>query len=138
MIIRNLIIFAFITLGFNAKAQVCHFCTEDELKILLKENNIDYIEKNNFSNDIVLVNTNTNYIKNWYIKYNKCYLYEIIVLNKEKIKPLISIIEKFYNKIDDNDWEDLDTKVELISQNNDSTKIQFIPKITFNNLNNNN
>jgi hypothetical protein len=137
MLIRKLVIFAFILSSFSVKGQVCNFCSTEELKNLLIENNIDFEQKYNHSNDIVFIHHNVYFTKNWYIKYDRCYLYEILILNNDKLKPLISIINKHYKRVDECYWEDIDTKVEITTFQNNLTKIQFIPKITFNNLNNN-
>ena len=118
------------------KAQVCNYCSLEELESTLKENDIDYTIKYNIKSDIVLINKQKNFIKEWHVEYNICYLYKIIVLNNKKVKSLKTLISKHFKKIDNKSWENLDNIVRLDFKDG-NYNFSFYPKAHYNNLNNN-
>ena len=133
----KLIFIILILFSFNAKAQICNFCSQDELKELLDLNDIPYTQKVDNKNEKILFFSNQNFIKRWYFSYDKCYMYEITILNKKKLKSLIHLVDKNFKKINEHSWEDLDNSIELITKN-DNPVMQFKPKLTFQNINTSN
>jgi len=131
------IIIILITFSFNAKAQICNFCSQEQLKELLDLNEIEYTQKLDNKNEKVYFFSNQNYVKRWYFRYDKCYMYEITIIKKDKLKSLIKLIEKNFTRVDLNSWEDLDNRVELITINENPT-MQFIPKLSYDNINTSN
>ena len=82
----KILIIILISFNYSAKAQICNFCSQQELKELLDLNQISYNEKIDDTNQKLIFFSNENYIKRWYFKYDKCYMYEITVVKKEKLK----------------------------------------------------
>ena len=133
----KLIFIILILFSFNAKAQICNFCSQEELKELLDLNDIPYTQKLDNKNEKILFFSNQNFIKRWYFSYDKCYMYEITIINKKKLRSLIHLVDKNFKKINDHSWEDLDNSIELITKN-DNPVMQFKPKLTFQNINTSN
>lgn len=131
------IIIILISFSFNAKAQICNFCSQEQLKELLDLNEIEYTQKLDNKNEKVYFFSNQNYVKKWYFRYDKCYMYEITIIKKDKLKSLIKLIEKNFTRVDLNSWEDLDNKIELTNNKEGNPQVQFTPKLTHENLNNN-
>jgi hypothetical protein len=129
-------LFSTICLNSQIKAQVCNYCSLEELKSNLKENDVDYTINYNIKSDIVLINKEKNFIKEWHVEYNMCYLYRIIILDTKKVKSLKSLISKHYKRIDKKKWENLDNTVKLDFKDG-HYNFSFYPKVNYNNLNNN-
>jgi hypothetical protein len=133
----KILIIILISFNYSAKAQICNFCSQQELKELLDLNQISYNEKIDDTNQKLIFFSNENYIKRWYFKYDKCYMYEITILKKDKLKSLIKLIENNFTRVDLGSWEDLDNRIELTNNKEGNPQMQFIPKLTHENLNNN-
>jgi hypothetical protein len=133
----KILIIILISLNYSAKAQICNFCSQEQLKELLDLNEIEYTQKLDNKNEKIFFFSTKNYVKRWYFKYDKCYMYEITITNKSKLKSLVHMVDKIFNKIDEDSWEDLDNRVELITINDNPT-MQFIPKLSYDNINNSN
>ena len=138
MVIKKFILVSIIIFIYSSsEAQVCNFCSTNQLKEFLTENKIETTEHLSINGDRSFVFQNENYMKSWSIKYDKCYLYQIIILKKDKLKSLKELMNKAYSNLDENNWEDLDTKVQLVFEDG-HYQFNFTPKLSYYNLINNN
>ena len=96
--IKFIIFTLFCTFWLNTKtnAQLCNYCSLEDLESTLKENDIDYSINYNVKSKTILTHKEEYFIKEWHLEYNICYLYKIIVLDESKIKSLKSLINKHF------------------------------------------
>ena len=139
MKIKFIIFTLFCTFWLNnkANAQICNYCSIEELQSTLKENDIDYSINYNVKSKTVFTHKEEYFIKEWHVEYNMCYLYRIIVLDQSKVKSLKSLINKHFNPISENNWESLDNIVNLELKEG-YYNFSFYPKANYHNLNLNN
>lgn len=119
----------FLMVSISSKAQICNFCSEQDLRESLKGEKVSLQEKINVNGDKSLIESNENYSKCWHFKYGQCYMYEVKVLNSKYFRSMKKILNSQFTATSDTTWEDMENKVQL-KVGDGYKQFVFIPKFS--------
>lgn len=123
------LLLSILLISVGSKAQICNFCSENNLKETLKEQHAQFHEQLNIRGEKCLTIKEENYMKCWHFRYDQCYMYDITILKKKYVHFFEKVLTSQYTKTSFNTWEDSENKVEMNIRDG-CYQFIFVPKIS--------
>ena len=129
----KLIVYLLLILPSIGYGQICNFCSTEDIKNILIENNFEFRQENNFNGVIKIYSQDNKAKKTWYFKYNTCFMYQVSISEKHTKRILQRFLNKNFLKKNKYFWENIDNSVKLHTFGN-RYNFEFYPKMSILNL----